>query len=143
MRIILLLHLLLIAFLLAVLVPACNNPVQPVQANTAPAETTIEPAAFSVSNLSIEPSDSSGLCDILNIGTDEEIIISVTVTNTNISQQSQDIVLYVDFVEVETKSVTLAAGDSEKIEFDLLWGTSEEGIYTVTIEGLQAIFGVG
>lgn len=126
-----------------VLMSSCSNPGQPVQANTAPPEVTAEVATFSLSNLSIRPADSSISCDILNIGTDEEIIISVVATNTDISQNNNEIVLYIDMVEVETVSVSLGAGDSEIIEFTLLWGNNEEGIYTVTIGELQAIFGVG
>ena len=154
MRIISLLPLLMIAFLLAVFVPACNNPAQPVKANTVPAETTTEPATFSASNLSIKPSDSSELCDILNIGTDEEIIISVTVTNTGNSQGSYDAILYIEEINAEdpenviiisintiTKSMIIAEGESKKVIFDFL--TLQDGIYTATIDELVDYFEVG
>jgi hypothetical protein len=134
---------LLLSFLSTVLIPSCDSPGQPVQANTAPVETTVEVATLALSNLSIVPAESSISCDILNIDTDEEIIISVIATNTDINQLSQDIVLYVDLIEVESTSVTLAGGESERVEFSLLWGKKEEGIYTANIGGLQAIFGVG
>jgi len=138
-----LLFLFLITLSAIVLIPGCNSTGQPVQAVAIPAETTSRPAVFSVSNLVIRPADPSGLCDIYNLGTDDEIIVSVTVTNNGINQNSHNVTLYIDWLEIETKSVTLAAGDSIDVEFNLLWGTHNDGIYTVTIEGLQVIFGVG
>ena len=138
-----LLFLFLITLSAIVLIPGCNSSGQPIQAVAIPVETTSRPAVFSVSNLIIRPADSSGLCDIYNLGTDDEIIVSVTVTNNGSNQGNHDVTLNIDWVEVETKSVMLAAGDSIDVEFNLLWGTHNDGIYTVTIEGLQAIFGVG
>lgn len=138
-----LLFLLLVALLAIVLIPGCNNTNQPVLALTTPIKTTTEQAIFSVSNLIIKPADPSVPCDIYNLGTDDEIVISVTVTNNGYSTGSHDVVLYIDWIEIKTKSVTLAAGDSEDVEFYLLWGTNADGIYTVIIEGLQEIFGVG
>ena len=138
-----LLFLLLLTLLVLVLIPGCNNSGQQVQAITAPIETTAEAAFFSVSNLTVKPVDQSGQCDIYNLGLEDEIIVSVTVTNNGSEQGSYDAILYVDWTEVETRSVILAGGDSIDVEFNLRWGTNEDGIYTVTIERLQEIFGVG
>jgi PBP1b-binding outer membrane lipoprotein LpoB len=133
----------MIILISAVLISSCNNINQPIQANTEATETPADLLTFSLSNLFARPADSSLSCDILNIGTDEEITISVIATNPFKSKLTQDIELYVDSLKVETTNLTLEAGESEIIEFDLLWGNNEEGIYTVNIGGLQTIFGVG
>jgi hypothetical protein len=134
---------LLIFTLAIVFAPDIGGSTQPAQALVVSTNTSLKPVSFSVSDLTIKPANPNRQCDIYNLGTDEEIIVSVTVTNNGSSRDSHEVVLYVDWEEVETKSITLNAGDSQNIDFNLLWGTNEDGIYTVTIEELHAIFGVG
>ncbi len=132
---------LLAVVLFLLLVPAFDN--QLTQEATTPIGKTAGAAVFSVSDLVIRPDDSSPLCDINNVGTDEGLVVSVTVTNLGDRVGSHDLVLYVNRVEVEKKSVTLAAGESVGVEFNLFWGMRQEGVYTVNIEGLQGTFGIG
>ena len=89
-----------------------------------------EPAAFSLSNLTIEP----------EVAANETVTISVSVTNTGGSQGSHDVVLEINGTEEETKSVTLAAGDSEDVTFMVTRG--DAGTYAVTTEGLSGSFTV-
>ncbi|MFC1866407.1 hypothetical protein ACFLYB_06845 [Chloroflexota bacterium] len=138
-----LLILLLITILTIVLIAGCNDTGQKVQAIAVPIETTIGATHFSASNLTIKPIDPSGLCDIYNLTTDDEIVVSITLTNNGSRQGTHNVILNIDWVEVETKSVTLAAGQSTNVEFNLMWGTNEDGVYDVAIEGLHGIFGVG
>ena len=90
-----------------------------------------EPAVFSLSNLTIEPAE---------VAPNETVTISVSVANTGGSQGSHDVVLYINGVEEETKSVTLSAGDSTNVTFSVTKG--DTGTYSVTIEGLSGSFTV-
>ena len=92
---------------------------------------TQSPAAFSLSNLSIEPTE---------VGLGETIAISVSVDNTGGSQGSHDVVLKINGAEEETKSVTLAAGDSKNVTFSVTRG--DAGTYAVTVEDLSGSFAV-
>ena len=107
--------------------------------------TTAKPAAFSVSDLTIEPRE---------VATGEFFIISVNVTNTGNSQGSYDAILYIEEINAEdpenviiisintiTKSMIIAAGESKKVIFDFL--TLQDGIYTATIDELVDYFEVG
>lgn len=118
---------------------------QPIQTTTSLTTTTAKPAAFSVSDLTIEPRE---------VATGELFTISVTVTNTGGSQGSHDAILYIDEINTEdpenvivisaktfTKSITIAAGDSKELIFDSL--ILEPGIYTATIDELVDYFEVG
>lgn len=118
---------------------------QPIPTTTSLTTTTAEPAAFSVSDLTIEPRE---------VATGELFTISVTVTNTGGSQGSHDAILYIDEINTEdpenvivisaktfTKSITIAAGDSKELIFDSL--ILEPGIYTATIDELVDYFEVG
>lgn len=118
---------------------------QPITTTTSLTTTTAEPAAFSVSDLTIEPRE---------VATGELFTISVTVTNTGGSQGSHDAILYIDEINTEdpenvivisaktfTKSITIAAGDSKELIFDSL--ILEPGIYTATIDELVDYFEVG
>ena len=118
---------------------------QPITTTTSLTTTTAKPAAFSVSDLTIEPRE---------VATGELFAISVTVTNTGGSQGSHDAILYIDEINTEdpenvivisaktfTKSITIAAGDSKELIFDSL--ILEPGIYTATIDELVDYFEVG
>jgi len=93
--------------------------------------TTTQPAAFTVTNLVIEPAE---------VAPNEPVSISVTVTNTGGSQGSFDVVLNINGMEEETKSVTLAAGDDERVSFSVIKG--DTGAYTVAIYGQTGSFTV-
>jgi tetratricopeptide (TPR) repeat protein len=89
------------------------------------------PAAFSVSNLIIEP---------LQVYPNETVTISVSVANTGGSQGSYNTVLNINGVQEETESVTMAAGDSKSVTFSV---TREyAGSYTVTVDDLSGSFTV-
>ncbi len=128
---------------------------QPTQTTATPLATTTQvtkpqtttstgPAVFSVSNMVIEPRE---------IATDSLFSISVTVTNTGGSQGNYDAVLYIDelFINIEvtkitpvksiTKNVTVGAGYSEEIVFDLLY--LNDGLYTVAVGDLKDYIEVG
>ena len=128
---------------------------QPIQTTATPLTTTNQttepqtatstgPAVFSVSNMVIEPRE---------IATDSLFSISVTVTNTGGSQGNYDAVLYIDelFINIEvtkitpaksiTKNVTVGAGYSEEIVFDLLY--LNDGLYTVAVGDLKDYIEVG
>lgn len=134
---------------------AKDTETQPVQTTATTSKTTIqtyetqiaaniEPAVFSVSNLIIEPRE---------VATDSFFSISVIVTNTGGSQGSYDVVLYIDdvsitstatkvvSVEIFTKSIIVAAGDSSEVIFDSL--ILSEGFYTAAIGGLKDYLEVG
>ena len=92
---------------------------------------TTEPAVFSLSNLTIEPAE---------VAPNETVTISVSIANTGGSQGSHDVVLTINGVEEETKSVTLAVDDSRNVTFSVTKG--DTGTYSVTIEGLSGSFNV-
>jgi len=88
-------------------------------------------AAFSVSNLSIEPAD---------IEPEESVTISVSVANTGGKSGSYTVVLKINGVKEAEETVTVAAGDSEDVSFSV---TKEEtGSYTVAVNGLSGSFTV-
>ena len=89
------------------------------------------PAAFSVSNLSIEP---------VECGANETVTISISVANTGGSQGSYNAVLNTNGVPEETRSVTIAAGNSQTVTFSVT--REDAGSYTVTIGGLSGLFTV-
>ncbi len=132
-----------------------NLETQPIQTTETPLATTTQttepqtttstgPAVFSVSNMIIEPRE---------IATDSLFSISVIVTNTGGSQGNYDAVLYIDevFINIEvtkitpvksiTKNVTVGAGYSEEIVFDLLY--LNDGLYTVAVGDLKDYIEVG
>jgi len=89
------------------------------------------PAVFSLSNLRIEPAE-------VEIG--EAITITVSVANTGGTKGSYEVVLKINEVVVEKKTVTVAAGSSEIIPFSVT--REEAGSYSVTVDGLSASFTV-
>ena len=103
---------------------------QPVQTTTA-ITTTAEPAAFSVSNLTISP-------DVVARGAGtQEFYVYVTVTNSGGIQGTYEVVLYVDGIGELTQSVTLDAGASEEVEFRVI-SHYIEGNYNINSNGLLA-----
>jgi hypothetical protein len=87
------------------------------------------PAAFSASNLSIQPAE---------IQPDETVTISVSVANTGGMEGSYNVVLMINGVTEAEESVTIAAGDSQSVSFSI---TKEDaGSYSVAVDGLSGSF---
>ena len=91
----------------------------------------IRPAAFMTSSLSISPAE---------VSTEQSVTISVLVGNTGALTGSYEVTLKVNFSVVETKSITLAGGASQKVIFT----TTEDrtGDYLVDVNGLRGTFTV-
>lgn len=89
------------------------------------------PASFHVSNLTITPPE---------VKTGEAVTIEVSVFNTGGSSGSYDLVLKVNNAQVETKSVTLAAKDAQRVSFSVT--KQEAGSYNVDVNGLTGTFTV-
>ncbi len=90
------------------------------------------PAAFSVSYLSISPR--------LEVEPGETVTITVFVANTGGESGSYTVVLKIDGVKETDESVTIAAGESQKVSFSV---TREEAdSYAVTVDGLSGSFTV-
>ena len=85
------------------------------------------PAKFKVSNLTINPSQAQA---------NEEVKVSITVTNTGGSSGNYDAVLKVNGQVEKTKRVSVAPGVASRAEFSVL--EAEAGTYTVTIGGQTA-----
>jgi hypothetical protein len=88
-------------------------------------------AAFSVSDLSIQPAE---------VEPQEAVTIIVSVANTTGTEGSYTVVLDINGVEEAEKSVTVAAGGSESVSFSVT--REEAGSYTVAVDGLNSSFTV-
>jgi len=96
----------------------------------APPETTEgEPAAFTVSNLSIQPAQ-------VELG--EAVTITVSVANTGGTEGSYTAVLKINGVKEADKSVTIAAGRSQTVSFGV--SREEAGSYNIAVDGLTGSF---
>jgi Tol biopolymer transport system component len=87
------------------------------------------PAAFSVSNLSIEP---------VEVLPNDVVTISVSVSNTGGSQGNHNVILNINGVQEETENVTLAAGASQTVTFNIT--REDAGTYAVTVDNLSGSF---
>jgi len=93
--------------------------------------TVVAPAAFSVSDLSLQPAQ---------VKPGEAVTISASVANTGGEPGSYTVVLKIDGVKEAEKTVTIAAGESLDVSFSV---TKEEAdTYTVTVDGLSGSFTV-
>jgi len=89
------------------------------------------PAAFSTSNLSIQPSE---------VQPKEAVTITLSVANTGGMEGSYAVVLKIDDVKEAEKDVTIAAGSSQSVTFSV---TKEKaGSYSVDVNGLSGSFTV-
>jgi hypothetical protein len=89
------------------------------------------PAAFSLSNLSIQPAE---------VQSGEPVTITVSVVNTGGTEGSYTIVLAINGAEEENKIVTVAPGGNHDVTLTV---TKEEaGIYSVNVGGLSGSFTV-
>jgi len=92
---------------------------------------TVTPAAFSVSYLSVSQ---------LEVEPGEAVTITVLVANTGGESGSYTVVLKIDGVKEAEKSVTVAAGESQDVNFSVT--REEAGSYTVAVNGLSGSFTV-
>ncbi len=89
------------------------------------------PAAFSLSNLTIQPAE---------VQPKEAVTITVSVANTGGTEGSYGVVLKIMGVKEAEKSVTIAAGRSQSVSFSV---TKEDaGSYSVVMDGLSGSFTV-
>lgn len=92
---------------------------------------TPAPAAFSTSDLSIKPTE---------VVSGETVAITVSVANTGDIEGSYTVILRIDDVNEAEKSVTVAAGSSQTVSFDV---TKEKaGSYDVAVDELSGSFTV-
>ena len=89
------------------------------------------PAAFSASNLSINP---------LEVEPNDVVNITLSVANTGDTEGSYSVVLKINGAKEAEKSITLAPGKSQSISFSVI--KAEAGSYSVTVEGLSGSFTV-
>ncbi len=101
------------------------------QSDTFTVKTAPVPAAFTLSSLTISPTE-------VDMG--EEITISVLITNTGDLTGSYEATLKIDNVVVATKEVTLVGGASQRVTFTTAKDIA--GTYTVTVDGLSGTFEV-
>ena len=91
----------------------------------------VAPAAFSVSNLTVQPAE---------VKPNERVTISVSVANTGGTEGSYNVVLLINDVKEAEKSVTIAAGRYAIPTFSVT--REEAGNYTVEADGLSGSFTV-
>ncbi|GAI71924.1 unnamed protein product, partial [marine sediment metagenome] len=91
-----------------------------------------EPAAFSVSYLSVSPR--------LEVEPGEAVTIAVSVANTGGESGSYTVVLKINEVKEAEETVTIAAGDSQEVSFSVT--REDPGDYTVDVDGLSGSFTV-
>ncbi len=87
------------------------------------------PAAFSVSNLSIQPAE---------VEPNEAVTISVSVANIGGTEGSYTVVLMVNGATEAEESVTIAAGDSQSVSFSVTQEDADS--YSVAIDELSGSF---
>ena len=89
------------------------------------------PAVFVASDLSITPAE---------VDIEEEVTISVLITNTGDLTGSYEVTLKIDDVVVDTKEVTLAGGASQRVSFTATKDVADT--YSVDVSGLTRSFTV-
>ena len=89
------------------------------------------PATFDVSNLSVSPREAEA---------GESVTISVDIANLGGSSGSYTAILKINSSQVETKTVTLNAGQSQVVSFTVV--RESTGTYTVELGGLAGTFTV-
>jgi hypothetical protein len=89
------------------------------------------PAAFSLSNLSIQPAE---------VRPGETVTVTVTITNTGGMEGVYSLVLEVNDVEEAVQEISVAAGGVESTSFKV--SKQEAGTYAVDVSGLTGSFNV-
>jgi Tol biopolymer transport system component len=92
----------------------------------------LPPAEFQISNLTIRPSE-------VEAGT--EVVVSLDVANTGGSEGTYTAILEINGDIEETKNITVAAGITETVSYQLTEDTP--GMYAVSLDGLTATLKVG
>lgn len=111
--------------------PVTTPVTTPPPSDTTPPPPPPAPAAFSASNLSIQPAE---------VEAGEAVTISISIANSGGSQGSHEAVLNINSVQEEAKSVTVAAGSSKTVNFSVT--RTDAATYAVTINGLSGSFTV-
>jgi len=96
-----------------------------------PEEPTVAPAAFSLSNLTVRPSE---------VEPGETVTISASVANTGGEEGSYTVTLKINGVKEADKILTVDAGSSALAEFSV--SREDSGSYSVDVDGLSASFTV-
>ena len=91
----------------------------------------ITPASFSASNLLISAQE---------VAPGEPVDVSLTMLNSGGTTGSHTVVLFIDSLAEDSRTVTLAAGSSELVVFQL--SRSSPGSYQLSVEGLTGSFSV-
>jgi len=89
------------------------------------------PAAFSVSNLTIQPSE---------VNPEEAVTITINVANSGEVEDNYNVVLKINGEKEAEKQVTVAAGSTEEVSFTVT--KREAGSYMVEVNGLSGSFSV-
>jgi len=89
------------------------------------------PADFSISGLEVEPAE-------VQVG--EAVTVTATVSNTGGSEGGYVVILKINGAKEAEQSVTLAAGASQEVTFNVT--REEPGSYNITINGLSGSFTV-
>ncbi len=95
------------------------------------AEIEVPPAAFTITNLSISPTE---------VDPGDTVTVAATVTNTGGSAGTHQVDLRVNAAVVETTQVTLEPGASATVTF--LITRDEPGTYSITLDGLSGTFDI-
>ena len=98
---------------------------------TVVAPVTPAPAAFLVSDLSIEPAE---------VKQGEAVTISLLVANTGDESGDYTVTLKINGVKEAEKSVTVTAGGSQSVTFSVI--KEESGSYSLAVDGLSGSFTV-
>lgn len=134
----------LLPFVLLLFLTGCSNINQAVQAIEQPAIQNGETGKITVSDLRINPAYDPHLCDLMNLESGQQIVISVTASNAGPGPAERDLSLYIDWQEIETRHLNLEAGQSQDIDFNVTIDSwYEDGVYHVNVGELHANFGVG
>jgi hypothetical protein len=96
-----------------------------------PAVLPTAPAAFALSNLSIQPAE---------VQPEESVTITVSVVNTGGMEGSYTVVLNIKGVKEAEKRITLAGGNYQSVSFDV--SREDAGSYSVVTDGLSGSFTV-
>ena len=121
----------LCVFLSAVLLIGCKGeaPTTPDAQETEKEVEVKNPAAFSVTDLRIEP---------LEVQSNERVTVSVLVSNTGDETGTHEVKLTLNGQPEGKKSVTLTGGTSKRVEFTIIRELG--GNYTVNLGGLSGMY---
>jgi hypothetical protein len=99
------------------------------ESSAVPAPPPRKPAEFQVANLTLNPSEAEK---------DQPIIIKVNVTNVGEESGNHFVVLFINDILEENKTVQLTGGETTTIEFTIT--EANEGTYSIRIDDLTGTF---